>query len=303
MFYIDDLQKSYSKYGLPERFVMSLPTECPDCGAPLEMSENLTGLRCSNPRCVSKLVMRIRSICKDLNILNFGESTIEKFIKLYEPDSPLDIFELKEGMILGEGISLEVSNKVISQIQEKNHFLLWEYVQVANIPCVRTSARKIFQGYETIEDAYIDIENGGSDFICRKLGINKKDETSIQAIKIYKNLLEFKDELISGEKDVNIVKLGEIPELNVVCSDQVGEGFKNKPEFYDYVHKNFSGRVHVNFLSSATRNMDYLVWAGADGTPARYTGKVQKVENWNSKGSKIPIVTGKQFVEILNEKY
>lgn len=303
--FIEDLKKNYDDYNLPLEFVECLPDTCPDCGYPLEMSETLTGLRCSNPRCKSKLLMRIKAVCKDLNILYFGESAIEKFINMYEPTSPLDIFELQEGMILGEGISPEMSNKVISQIKSKNSFLLWELVQLANIPFVRTSARAIFQEYKTFEDAYRDIEKGGVQFIQEKLGINKNGEVSVQATKIYVSLMEFKDDLFAAEKDVNIISTEGLQELNVVCSDQVGGGFTKKPEFYTYVKEHYSDRVHVNFLSSVNKNIDYLIWAGADGSPARYTSKVQKVEGYNEKaqlsgGKIIPIMTATEFLEELD---
>lgn len=300
MYFIDDLQRDYEKYGLPEEFVMCLPTKCEDCGAPMEMSEVLTGLRCSNPRCKSKLVMRIRAICKDLNILSFGESTIEKFIEYYDVTNPLDMFELQEGMILGEGISLDVSNKIIRQIREKDKFLLWEFVQMANIPFVRTSARNIFQGYKTLDEAFVDIETGGVEFIKKRLGFTGDDDgISIQSVKVYTSLMDFKDELLEGIQNVTIVDVSDLPELNVVCSDQVGGRFRNKPDFYSFVRKEFEGKVHVNFLTSVNKNIDVLVWAGADGSPARYTSKVQKVERYNEKGSNIDIMTGEQFVAEL----
>lgn len=304
MYFIDDLQRDYEKYGLPEEFVMCLPDRCEDCGAPMEISEVLTGLRCSNPKCKSKLVMRIRAICKDLNILSFGESTIEKFIDYYDATNPLDIFELQEGMLIGEGISLDVSTKIIKQIKEKDKFLLWEFVQVANIPFVRTSARKIFQGYRNLTEAFKDIEEGGVGFIGNKLGVSKDsdNEVSVQATKVYTSLMTYKDELLEGERNVTIIDVSDIPELNVVCSDQVGGRFRNKPEFYAFVRKEFDGLVHVNFLTSVSKNIDVLVWAGADGSPARYTSKVQKVERYNEKGSDIDIMTGEQFVAELKSQ-
>ncbi len=301
--FISDLKLNRDYYDLPDQFIDCLPESCPDCGYPLEMSETLTGLHCSNPRCKSKLMMRIKALCKDLNILYFGESTIEKFIDYYDATSPLDIFELEEGMVLGDGISVEVSNKVISQIKQKNTFLLWELVQVANLPFVRTSARSIFQGYSSFEEAYADIESGGVAFIQDKLGINKDGEISIQASKIYASLMEFKDDLIYAEKTVNIVKLEGKSELNVVCSDQVGGGFSKKPEFYAYIKENYGDRVHVNFLTSVNKKIDYLIWAGADGSPARYTSKVQKVERYQEQGYDIPIMTATQFIGELDNRY
>ena len=296
MIFVEDLKNDFSS-NLPERFLDILPEVCDECGSPLEISETMTGLRCSNPRCKNKIVMRIRAMCKDLGIVDFGESTISKFIDYYDVKNHLDFFELQEGMILSDEVSDKVSEKVISQLVRKKDFLLWEFVQVANLPFIRTSARKIFQGYSCLDDAFDDIEDGGVDFIQEKLGIAKEDTISLQAMKIYVNLMEFKDDLLEGESNVNIISMEGKRELNVVCSDQVGGSFKKKQEFYDYVNKTFGDKVHVNFLSSVSKSIDYLVWAGADGSPARYTSKVQKVERYNEKGSNIPIMTAEQFIE------
>lgn len=299
MIFVDDLKMNYDKYGLPERFVEVLPDECEECDSPLEISETMTGLHCSNPRCKSKLIMRIRAVCRDLGILDFGESTISKFIDYYGITNHLNFFDLKPGMILSDEVSDKTSEKVIDQLVHKKKFLLWEFVQVANLPYIRTSARKIFQGYNSLSEAFEDIEEGGVDFIQEKLGIAKDETVSLQAMKIYTTLMEFKDDLLEGEECVEIIRLEGKTELNVVCSDQVGGRWHKKPEFYAYVKEHFGDKVHVNFLSSVSKSIDYLVWAGADGSMARYTSKVQKVEGYNEKGCNIPIVTGEQFVEIM----
>lgn len=297
MLSVKDLKKDYESYGLPLRFVEVLPEVCEECGSPLAISETMTGLHCSNPRCKDKLIMRLKAICRDLNITDFGESTISKFIDYYGLTNHLNFFDLREGLILSDEVSDKISEKVISQVVKKKDFLLWEFVQVANLPYIQTSARKIFQGYNSLADAYKDIESGGVAFIQEKLGIAKEDTVSLQAMKIYSTLMEFKDDLIEGEECVNIITLEGKKELNVVCSDQVGGGFSKKSEFYAYCKEHFGGKVHINFLSSVTKSIDYLVWAGADGSPARYTSKVQKVEKYNEKGSNIPIVTASQFIE------
>lgn len=301
MIYLSYLKEHPEEYpNLPQEFIDALPDSCPYCGGELAMSEILTGLSCQNRKCISKLVMRIKSICKDLNITDFGESTIEKFIEYYNVTNPLDIFELEMGMKLSDDVSDKVSNKVISQIEAKKDFTLWEYVMYANIPFVRTSARSIFQGYKNLTEAYADIEEGGPDFIAKKIGLNIDDGTnSIQANKIYVSLIENKDDLLENESYVRIKNTDKLKELNVVCSDQVGNGFAKKAEFYAYCKENFGDRFQFNFLGSVTKNIDYLVWAGADGSPARYTSKVQKVERYNEKGSNIPIVTASQFIEEL----
>lgn len=298
MVFVEDLKKDFGKYGLPERFVEVLPSECPECGSPMEISEVMTGLHCSNPRCKDKLIMRIKAICRDLGIVDFGESTISKFIDYYGITNHLNFFDLQKGMILSDEVSYKVSEKVIDQVVRKKDFLLWEFVQVANLPYIQTSARKIFQGYKNLMEAYEDIEEGGVAFIQKKLGFtDKEDIVSIQAVKVYTTLMEFKDDLLEGEECVNIISIEGKKELNVVCSDQVGGRFHKKNEFYEYVNSTFADKVHVNFLSSVAKSIDYLVWAGADGSPARYTSKVQKVERYNEKGSNIPIVTAEQFIK------
>ena len=300
MIFVEDLKNDYVKYGLPERFVNILPEVCEECGNQLIISETMTGLHCSNPRCKNKIIMRIRAMCRDLGIVDFGESTISKFIDYYGVTNHLNFFDLRKGMILSDEVSDKVSEKVIDQVVHHKDFLLWEFVQVANLPYIQTSARKIFQGYSNLTEAFDDIEEGGVAFIQEKLGISKDNTVSLQAMKIYGTLMMFKDDLLEGEQCVNIISTEGKKELNVVCSDQVGDGFSKKSEFYAYCKEHFGGKYQINFLSSVTKNIDYLVWAGADGTPARYTSKVQKVENWNSRGSNIPIVTAKQFIDLLN---
>ena len=297
--FVSDIKENFDSYNLPQQFAEVLPEFCETCGAPMEISETLTGLHCSNPRCKDKMVMRIKALCNDLGILKFGESTIEKFIDYYEPDSPMDIFQLEEGMLLAPDVSPKISADVIRQIKEKRKMQLWEYVMFANIPFVRTSARKIFQGYKNLDDAYKDIVSGGLIFIQDRLGISEYNELSVQAMKVYNNLIEYKDDLYSGINDVEIVDLSNKKQLNVVCSDQVGNGFNKKSEFYAYINNTYADKLHVDFLSSVTKSIDYLVWAGADGTPARYTSKVQKVERYNEKGCNIPIVTAQQFIDIV----
>ena len=300
--FVSDIKVNYDYYGLPEEFADVLPEFCEACGAPMEISETLTGLHCSNPRCKDKMVMRIKALCADLGILRFGESTIEKFIDRYEPDSPMDIFELEEDMLLAPDVSPKVSLDVIRQIKSKNKMQLWEYVMYANIPFVRTSARKIFYGYKTLEDAYADIESGGFAFIQKKLGLCDADEhISVQALKVYNSLCNYKDDLFSGIGSVQIEDLSGKKQLKVVCSDQVGGNFSKKAEFYAYINNTYADKIHVDFLPSVTKDIDYLVWAGADGSPARYTSKVQKVERYNEKGINIPIVTAQQFIDIVEK--
>ena len=64
-----------------EQFLELLPDFCYEdgCGYPMEMSEVLTKLHCSNPRCPAKLVQRLVALAQDLGIKNLGESKAKAF--------------------------------------------------------------------------------------------------------------------------------------------------------------------------------------------------------------------------------
>lgn len=298
---IAEIKNNPSLFGLPQRFADCLPEFCEACGSPMEMSASLTSLHCSNPRCSDKMIMRIKALRDDLGLLNLGEKTIEKFLETYTVDSPMDIFGLQSGSVIND-VSPKIVESIVSQLQSKKKMLLWEYVMYSNIPHVRTSARKIFQGYTDIATAIRDIEHGGVPFIQKKLGlVGDENGLSVQSVKIYTSIIGYKEDLLKGIEYIDIVDLSGVKELNVVCSDQVGGRFSKKAEFYAFVNNTFADKVHVNFLSAVNKDIHYLVWAGADGSPARYTSKVKAVSKYNARGANIPIVTAEQFIKLMEE--
>ena len=311
---------------LPDQFYESIPQYCEEegCGFPMEMTEALTQLHCSNPRCPSKVVQRLVAIANQLGVKDLGEAKAKKFIMNYGITNPLDIFSYDPDIhgAMADGISMDVSKKIVDQFKQKNSFTLSEYVRIANLPYIQTSAVAIFDGYDDIVEAYKDIEMGGVEFIREKLSIKKgsdedssEDSISIRALRVYESLITFKNDLIEDVNTVNIIKtnVADMINLKAVCSDEVGAPFKTKADFYATVNNKFSN-IHVEFLNSVTKKIDYLVWAGADGSPARYTNKVKKTEGYNAKYKEaeakgilkegdleIPIVTAQQFLNILSK--
>lgn len=282
------------------KFWALIPELCETCTMPLLMSETLTGLQCSNLRCSDRIVMRVKAILDKLGVKGFGESAIEKFVLSREVVNPLEILSLSLGETI-HGVSDRVSEKVILQISEEANRgrLLWEYVELAQLPGIQSKARKIFAGFETIEEAYDHIEEGGVLWVQEQLGVqSQEDYVAISAVSTFSTLMEFRDDLIEGQSWVKIAELGERIELLVVCSDQVGGGFKTKQEFYKTVDDTFP-QFHITWGTSVNRKIDCLVWAGANGTPARYTSKVKTVEGYHAKGIETPILTADQFMERL----
>lgn len=287
-----------------DKFYECLPQECPVCGMPTEMSEALTGLHCSNPRCGSKVAQRLIAMANSLGVKNLGEARAMTWISTFGITNPLDIFtyEPDEDGPMGEGISVEVSNDIVSQFKAKNKFTLSEFVRVANLPNIQMSASAIFGQFDDLADAYRAIESGGVEYIRDCLNISKSgtEDVSIRALKVFESLMTYKADLFEGVRYVEIIKLHVegMQTLKAVCSTEVGDPFRTKADFYATCN-NLYPNIHIEFGSSVTKTTDYLVWSGASGGPAPVTNKVKKARAYQEKGCDIKIVTAKEFLMVL----
>lgn len=294
---------------IPDEFYDSLPNYC-FCEYPMEMTEALTQLRCSNPRCPNKVAMRLVAISNTLGVKDLGKARAKKFIDNFGITNPLLIFgyEPEEDGQMAPDISIDVSNKIVNQFVTRNSFTLVEYVKIANLPYIQTSASSIFGEFDDLQEAYKKIEEGGVEYIRNKLNIKMGDVEnviSVRAIRIYETLMTFKDDLFQGISFVNIIKTNtsEMRKILAVCSDEVGDGFRTKADFYATCNNKFSN-IHIEFGNSVTMKTEFVVWAGADGSPARLTNKVKKARGYNDGGKndhEIKIVTAKQFLSLLEE--
>ena len=317
--------KSTAPSDIPDEFLDTLPEICFDCGSPTEMTEALTQLKCSNPKCPCKVIQRLVSLAQDLGIKNLGESAARAFIDTFNTTNPLLIFayEPDKGDPAIRGKSIDSCINLMKQFESKRKFTLAEYVRIANIPFLQTSTLAIFGGYDDINLAYQDIEAGGIDFIQDKLSIAKSDnEISVRAMKVYESLMTFKEDLLEGVNYIEIIPMntdnitsiknvdtsasdftieeGKMLTVKAVCSTEVGGTFRTKADFYATINNIFPN-IHVDFLKAVTKDIDYLVWAGADGNPnSRVTNKVSKARAYNEKGSNIKIVTALQFISAMN---
>lgn len=303
---VDEFLKEHSSFD--NRFYEILPSVCPDCGFPLEMSETLTGLHCSNVRCRSRVAQRLMAMASQLGVKDLGEARALAFVNHHKITNPLYIFHYDpdvEGQ-MAENISIEQSRKIVGAFKAKNKFTLSEYIKIANIPDVQMSAFQIFGDFDDLSEAYYKIETEGIPYIMSKLGIkqNEEEETesiSVRAMKIYNSLIEFKQDFFDVLMDVDIIAthVEGMTNLSAVCSSDVGAPFKTKADFYATCNNLFADEVHIEFGNSVTKNTQYLVWRGADGTPAPITNKVNKAKGYQAKGIDIKIVTAMQFIAVL----
>ena len=132
--------------------VAPIPTECPECGSKLKMNgENLT---CINFDCPAQVKGRIKNWISELNILDFGETLIERVVECGKVKTVADLYKLT----IKDLASLERMGEKSATTAYNN---LWAYSTIPletmlgalSIPMIGTSSLKLVveAGYDTLE--------------------------------------------------------------------------------------------------------------------------------------------------------
>lgn len=261
---------------ISKEVLQHIPRHC-ECGAELQFTESLVQLYCPNEACYIKVASRLEAMAKDMSIDGFGESTCIEICRRFGLKSPYQIFLIEDYYNRGGRCdTVSAFDKKVKAIcdKTKRHVKLWEFVRYGNIPSMKDTAYKIFDGYENIEEAYIDIEKGQVPFIANKLGL-KSNESSVLAVKVYNVLIQHKDELLFGEKLFDIYKpSGDV--LKIAITGGV-YGYRNKAEFIKYINERYNGKINAMLMSSVTKDIDVLI---ADGdTSSKKYNNAQKINH------------------------
>ena len=308
MVLVKDLEFSELGSSLDPRFFEVVPQFCESCESPLDMNMALTELKCINPMCTGKLVMRVRKLCEALGIKHFGESSIEKWVDENGIVSPLQLYNIEDGMLLN-GISDSLADKLLPQISAVKTMKLWEFVANAQLPYIQMSAKKLLEGYSNLEDFFSDMTDGGVDFIQTRLGIGDQYDdlgnpiVSTMASKVFTSLLESQEELLEAINYITLEDESNVQEFIIVASDEVGNGFSTKREFYNYIKQRYAGLATFTVGSSVTKKTNIVIWKGFDGTPARETSKVKRTYELHNQGVQIQGYTAAEFIEAFDKHF
>lgn len=308
MVLVKDLEFSELGSSLDPRFFEVVPQFCDSCESPLDMNMALTELKCINPMCTGKLVMRVRKLCEALGIKHFGESSIEKWVDENGIVSPLQLYNIEGGMLLN-GISDSLADKLLPQISAVKTMKLWEFVANAQLPYIQMSAKKLLEGYSSLEDFFSDMTDGGVEFIQNRLGIGDQYDdlgnpiVSTMASKVFTSLLESQEELLEAINYITLEDESNVQEFIIVASDEVGNGFSTKREFYNYIKQRYAGLATFTIGSSVTKKTNIVIWKGFDGTPARETSKVKRTYELHNQGVQIQGYTAAEFIEAFDKHF
>lgn len=265
------------QYNLINPYVLQeIPVIC-ECGSEIMFTDTTRQIFCSNPRCTYKVASRLERMAKAMDVDGFGESNCIKFCKAYKMISPFQIFILNNRNDL-DYIGVSAARKIMNNIcdPEKRKVKLWEIVKYCGIPDIDGDAAKIFSGYSSMKEAFDEIENGEVAFIADKLGIRKTD-ASVMAVRIYNNLMQYKEELFFGEMQFTVMReAGET--LRVAIHNGV-YGFKNKGQFIKFLNNRYNGKMNFVMATSVSNDVDILISeAGIDNS-----GKVRNASRINAR--------------------
>ena len=271
---------------LSEEVLECIPEKC-ECGADIVFTDSLRQIYCSDEKCFYKVAARLEAMAKTMKADGWGESTCITVCKEFQFVSPYQVFLLEDAIKkYGAISSVAAFDKKVASIcdREKRKVELWEVVRLAGIPSIETIAYKIFSGYNSIAEAFVDIEKGQVPFIANKLGI-KSIESTTMAVNVYNNLIKYKEELIFGEKQFEIYKpQGE--KLYIAITGGVS-GFKNKSEFVEYLKVRYEGEFSPMLMNSVTSQVDILI-ADGDTSSNKYRSAIRLnkkyLENGVAKG-------------------
>lgn len=256
--------KAGSQYIDPE-ILKEIPSRCDGdygCGEELEFTDNLNQLYCPNRYCTHKIASRLEKMAKAMQADGWGISTCLEVVHKFKLISPFMVFYIENLPVEKYPKDLKVaafSDKLANICtKSKRRVQLWEIVSLLNIPGVATNnARKIFDGYNTMESAYEDIEAYQWLFIAEKLGISEKSESGVLAMNIYETLLEYKEELVVSQKVFDIYS-PEGDSLTIAITGGV-QGFTNKQEFVSYLNRILLGKCNLTLLNTVNSKLNILI--------------------------------------------
>ena len=298
---------------LSQSVIDCIPTHCEACGEEIKFTNSLRQIYCPNKYCSLKIAARLESMVRAMKVDGWDKDTCKIICSTFKLKSPFQVFlledKVKEGAICNEIDSFEEKIAAICD-REKRKVQVWELVWYSGIPTIETTAYKIFKGYNSLSEAYNEIEKFQVPLIADKLGLRNSD-TGVMAVNVYNILIEYKDELLFGETQFEILKSE--GKTFYIAIDGVIQGFTNKSEYIEYINKRYQGKINAILMNSVTRSVHALVCDGNTSSnkylTARKVLEKQRAENEERSAAGEPLIdeiiitNSVELISILDKKF
>lgn len=254
--------------------INNIPRKCV-CGSDIAFTDSLRQVYCTNDNCYLKMSLRIKALCNEIGVI-VDDSVCEQLSKDLELESPYQIFLLDQVIDNGYNPSnIDKIKKFIKDLKDYNTKVEpWYAAKLIGIPDIKNVAYKIFYGYNCLDDAYEDIEEGKASFISEKLGIVNV-ESSVLAVNIYNQLIKYKDEILFGETQLNVYERDN-DYIRIVIDGNIND-YKNNSEFVEYLNNRYNSKVSILLTNNISDQIDILV--SDRNMPTNKTKAATKINN------------------------
>lgn len=149
---------------------------CIYCESDMVISDSLTVMKCSNPRCYRRIAGQVTNILSELGYKGWGNSKVYSYVKHNKITSPLEF-------ILDPPYELSTLQ---SDISELNYSYI-QLIQLLNIPHLRERIPQLFKGIDTFEEYVTEVEKSGGlySFCANRLGGSTLPTTIANTLAIY----------------------------------------------------------------------------------------------------------------------
>lgn len=270
-----------------------IPSICPVCGGNTELvkEKESTVLMCTNDNCKGKLLGKLTHFVSKnaMNIDNFSESTLEKFIELGWLNSFEDIYNLKSyssEMMKLDGFGETSVKKLFNAIHRSKDTTLDRFIYALCIPLIGRSASK------TISKHFNgDFERFYVDCCMQKFDFRVLDDFGDAMSKSLNDYLDknfFEIGKLSEYMNFEVPQVAGVSnslEGKVFCITGSLKHFVNRDEAKEKIEK-AGGKVS----GSVSAKTSYLVNNDVTST----SGKNKKAKELN-----IPIISEEELIEML----
>lgn len=273
----------------------SIPDKCPICGQPTRIvKENDSEvLMCENPNCKGKLLNKLVHAASRnaLDIENFSESTIEKFINLGWLNSIKDIYHLSDhgsDMKTLEGFGKKSVEKLLNSIEKSRNTSLERFIYSLSIPLIgKTASKDISKLCEENFDNLIDLMKSSPERLLtlNGFGVTMMNsmakwwyENSLWVYELSKEFTFVKSQLVLNEA------LSILNGKTFVVTGSVNH-YKNREALKADIEAH-GGKV----VGSVSSKVSYLINNDINSISSK---------NTKAKSLNIPIITEEDFIKML----
>lgn len=287
---IPQVVRADKRYSGIQDLILDIPTKCPICGGDTEIKQDNDSkvLVCTNDNCKGKLLGKLTHFVSKnaMDIENFSEQTLEKFIELDWLTKFIDIYYLdvnKNEMKQLEGFGEKSVKKLLNSIEKSRNTTLDKFIFALSIPDVGRSTAK------TIASHFKDF----NDFIRRAFDFNweELDGIGVQtASKINRFIRSHINEIRELAKELTFI---ESKNTNMSDSPLANKSIcvTGKLEYFtrDSINEKISS-LGAKAVSSVSSKTNFLVCNNPSSS-----SKYKKAIELNVK-----IITEDEFIKMIN---